>query len=275
MARCRTSGPTRRGVLLGLVLGASSIGPGVGAAKADDDPWPSLAPQIFGQRALEDDGSLVAIDAPYRAEDAAIVPITLHLLPGAAARQVRALTVVIDANPSPLAAVFTLPPEAGIASIATRVRVDSYTNIHVVAEAADGSLHATKRYVKAAGGCSAPAMKQEQGTISLGTLRFREFAAQPGAESGLREAELMVRHPNYSGMQMDQLTRLYIPAHFVKTARLWQGDAPLLAIESGISLSENPSFRFSFRPNGARTIRAEVVDNEDKTFRGEWPVASA
>ena len=255
------------------MLGAACV-IGIRGAKADDDPWPILVQQIFGERLPQEDGSLVAIDLPYRAEDAAIVPITLHLTP-AAAKQVRALTMVIDANPSPVAAVFTLAPDAGTTSIATRIRVDSYTNVHVVAETVDGKLHATERFVKAAGGCSAPALKQEASDIQPGTMRFREFAPQPGAEPGLREAELSIHHPNYSGMQMDQVTRLYIPPHFMTSVQLWQGDAPLLAIESGISISENPSFRFNFRPNGAKTIRVEAVDNENTVFKGEWPVAAA
>ena len=46
-------------------------------------------------------------------------------------------------------------------SLSTRVRVDSYTNVHAVAELSDGQLYAAQRFVKAAGGCSAPAAKQE------------------------------------------------------------------------------------------------------------------
>ena len=58
----------------------------------------------------------------------------------------------------------------------------------------------------------------------------------------------MIRHPNYSGMQMDQLTRLYVPAQFVKSVRIWQGDDLLLSIESGISISENPEIPLRLPP---------------------------
>ena len=80
----------------------------------------------------------------------------------------------------------------------------------------------------------------------------------------------MIRHPNYSGMQMDQVTRLYVPAHFVKSVRIWQGDDLLLAIESGISIAENPEFRFDYHPNGATGFRAEMEDNEGESFTQEW-----
>jgi sulfur-oxidizing protein SoxY len=183
--------------------------------------------------------------------------------------------LVIDQNPSPLAAVFSPGPSSGMRSLSTRVRVDDYTNIHAVAELSDGQLYASTRFVKAAGGCSAPAAKLEAGAIPLGTLRFRQFPPAAGATPGLREAELMVRHPNYSGMQMDQLTRLYVPAHFVKSVRIWQGDALLLSVEGGISISENPEFRFDYRPSGALGFRTEVADSEGELFSQEWPAARA
>jgi sulfur-oxidizing protein SoxY len=107
--------------------------------------------------------------------------------------------------------------------------------------------------------------------IPLGTMRFRQFPPAEGADPGLREAQLMIRHPNYSGMQMDQLTRLYVPAHFVKSVGIWQGDALLLSVESGISIAENPEFRFDYRPTGATSFRAEMEDSEGGSFKHEWP----
>jgi sulfur-oxidizing protein SoxY len=154
--------------------------------------------------------------------------------------------------------------------VSTRVRVDSYTKIHAVAEMADGQLFVAERFVKAAGGCSAPAAKQEANAIPNGTMRFRQFALESGADN--REVQLMTRHPNYSGMQMDQITRLYVPAHFVSLVRIWQGDDLLLGVESGISISENPEFRFDYRPNGATEFRAEAQDNEGASFQESWSV---
>jgi sulfur-oxidizing protein SoxY len=50
---------------------------------------------------------------------------------------------------------------------------------------------------------------------------------------------------------MDQVTRLYVPTHFVDKVRIRQGDDLLLTIEAAISISENPEFHFNYRPNGA------------------------
>ena len=92
-----------------------------------------------------------------------------------------------------------------------------------------------------------------------------------GPAGGPREAQIMIRHPNNSGLQRDQVTLLYIPAYFVRELRIWQGDQLLLAMEGGISISEDPNIRFSYLPNGASTFRAEAVDTEGHVFKGEWP----
>ena len=85
----------------------------------------------------------------------------------------------------------------------------------------------------------------------------------------------MIRHPNNSGLQMDQVTRLYVPVFFVRELKVWQGDALVLSIEGGISISEDPNFRFDFVPNGAKTFRAEAIDTDGHVFTGEWPVEAS
>src|SRR5262245_7713776 len=75
------------------------------AVAAEPDPWPELAQQMFKGRPLADGVGLIAIDMPGRAEDAAIVPVTVRAtLPPGDPRRVNAFTIVIDENPAPLAA---------------------------------------------------------------------------------------------------------------------------------------------------------------------------
>ncbi len=254
---------------LALCLGAGSLR---AAAPEPDDPWPDLARDIFKGRPLADGTGLIAIEMPYRAEDAAIVPVTLRTtLPPGDTRAVKTITLVIDQNPSPVAATFTVDPS--VSMISTRVRVKSYTNVHAVAELSDGSLYVTQTYVKASGGCSAPAAKDTQeAKVNLGLMRFRQFAApKQTPASTTREAQIMIRHPNNSGLQMDQITHLYVPLFIVNGLRVWQGDRLLIAMEGGISISEDPNIRFAYRPNGAATFRAEARDTEGHAFSAEWP----
>jgi sulfur-oxidizing protein SoxY len=240
------------------------------------DPWPELARDIFNGRQLADGAGLIAIDMPYRAEDAAIVPVTLRAtLPPGDTRTIKAITLVIDQNPAPVAAIFRV--SGGVTMISTRVRVDSYTNVHAVAETSDGKLYVSTTYVKASGGCSAPTAKNaEQTNANVGQMRFRQFAkSSDGPAGGPREAQIMIRHPNNSGLQRDQVTLLYIPVFFIKELRVWQGDQLVLAMEGGISISEDPNIRFSYLPNGATTFQVEAVDTNGHVFKGEWPAAPA
>src|SRR5258705_7917964 len=239
--------------LLSVVCGAR-LAP---AATPDAyDPWPGLVQDIFNNRPMNDGADVIAIEMPYRAEDAAIVPVTLRtkLSPGDS-RRVLTITLVIDQNPAPMAAKFELGPDAKVSEISTRVRVNNYTDVHAVAELSDGKLYMTKTHVKASGGCSAPAAKNaDEARSRLGQMRYRQFA-RPGQDpaSGAREAQIMIGHPSHSGLQMDQVTQLYIPAFFVNELRLCQDDSPVLSMEGGISISEDPNIRFtdvSTEPNG-------------------------
>ncbi len=266
----RHSHLSRRVMLAALATGA--VGRHAAAqAPAPQDAWPPLAAQIFNDRAIRDGSQILAIDAPYRAEDAAVVPVEIRsLLAADDTRLIKSITLVIDENPSPLAALFTLGATSGVRSVSTRVRVESYTNFHAVAELSDGQLYGAVRFVKAAGGCSAPAAKEEADAIPTGAMRFRQFPPAPNGDPARREAQLLIRHPNYSGMQMNQLTRLYVPARFVKSIRIWQGQDLLMSVEGGISIAENPEYRFDYRPNGAASFKVEIEDSDGELYQKEW-----
>ncbi len=179
---------------------------------------------------------------------------------------------MIDQNPAPMAARFELGPDSSVSEISTRVRVNNYTDVHAVAELSDGKLYVTKTYVKASGGCSAPAAKNaDEAKDKLGQMRFRQFVRpSEGPTSGAREAQIMIGHPNNSGLQMDQVTMLYVPAFFVNELRLWQDDSLVLAVEGGISISEDPNIRFTYVPSGAKRFRVEAKDTAGHVFQNEW-----
>jgi sulfur-oxidizing protein SoxY len=259
------------------IAGLLMFGAGMASAATPEayDPWPGLVQDIFNNRPMNDGTDVIAIEMPYRAEDAAIVPVTLRtrLAPGDS-RRVLTITLVIDQNPAPMAAKFELGPDAKVSEISTRVRVNNYSDVHAVAELSDGKLYMTKTYIKASGGCSAPAGKNaEEANNRLGQMRYRQFAKSgEGPTSGAREAQIMIGHPNNSGLQMDQITQLYIPAFFVNELRLWQDDSLVLTMEGGISISEDPNIRFTYVSNGAKRFRAEARDTEGHVFQHEWNV---
>ena len=268
--------PRHRARLLCIAsLFVIALGAPAALATEGYDPWPGLVQDIFSNRPMNDGSDVIGIEMPARAEDAAIVPVTLRTkLSPSDSRRVVAITLVIDENPAPMAAKFTLGPDANVSEISTRVRVNNYTNVHAVAELSDGKLYVSKIYVKASCGCSAPAAKNlEEAKNRLGQMRYRQFAKpEQGPASSTREAQIMIGHPNNSGLQMDQITQLYIPAFFVNELHIWQDDSPVLAMEGGISISEDPNIRFTYVSNGAKHVRAEAKDTDGHVFEHEWKV---
>lgn len=246
-------------------------------ASADESAWSFVKENLYGDATLLESG-IVSLDAPYRAEDAALVPMTIRTaLPAGDTRRVERITLVIDENPAPVAATFTLGAQANVSAITTRVRVNAYTPVHVVAELSDGSLHVTDEFVKASGGCAAPMAKDAEAALAnLGKMRLRWFDSADDAAPAMSRAsaQLMIRHPNNSGLQMDQLTRFYIPAHFVSNVTIKQGDDLVLAMEGGISISEDPNFRFEFDATG-EGITVEASDTEGNTFTQTFAAAAS
>jgi len=256
-----------------LLVAASGARIAIAASPEAYDPWPGLVQDIFNNRQMNDGGDVIGIEMPYRAEDAEIVPVTLRTrLSPTDERHVVSITLVIDQNPAPMAAKFELGKDAKVSEISTRVRVNNYTDVHAVAELSDGKLYVVKTYVKASGGCSAPAAKNpDEAQNRIGQMRYRRFArTEQGPTSGAREAQIMVGHPNNSGLQMDQVTQLYIPAFFINELHLWQDDSPVLSMEGGISISEDPNIRFTYVSNGAKHFRAEAKDTQGHVFQHEW-----
>jgi sulfur-oxidizing protein SoxY len=252
--------------------------PAAAQLASGDDPeasavWQKVRASLFQQRPIAwpaDD--VLTLDAPARAEDAAIVPISIRTrLPQTSERYIDRLWLVIDNNPSPISAIFAFTPQSGRADIETRVRVDEYTHIRAIAETSDGKLYMTTRFVKASGGCSAPPGKDQAAALaSLGKMKFRLDGEVDKGKPVL--AQLMISHPNNSGLAMDQATRQYTPAHFVRKVDVSYAGKPVMSADVDFSISENPNFRFYFVPQGAGELKAEVVDSSDLHFESALEV---
>jgi len=230
---------------------------------------------MFGDRTLGPAAGVVALEAPARAQDASLVPISISLAsPGPApADQIKAIYVLVDGNPSPLAGTFHFGPAADPHSLRLRVRVDQYSFIHAVAETEDGRLFVAERFVKAAGGCSAPSLKDPKLAMSrMGQIRLHLAGEAPVRDGTPATAQLLISHPNSNGMQVDQLTHNFVPARFIQDIQIRQGDTLVLRLAADISLSEDPALTFGFVPQGAGPLRIEVLDSTQAVFRQEFPL---
>ena len=78
--------------------------------------------------------------------------------------------------------------------------------------------------------------------------------------------QLAISHPNITGLQMDQMSRLHVPAHFVEKIRVSFEGQRIFSAETDISISENPNFRFNFVPKKEGRLEAEIVDSKGMKF---------
>jgi sulfur-oxidizing protein SoxY len=240
-----------------------------GNALLEADVWPALQKDVFGSKVAQEDSSIVVLEAPVRADDAALVPVTVRI-PASAAGRVKKLTLIVDKNPAPVVAEFEYGPAAGDGErvLSTRVRVDMYSNIRAVAETSDGGLFMSTKFVKAAGGCSAPALKDTDAALAdAGRMIVRTLGSADSAP-GLREGQLMIKHPQYSGLQLNQATGFYIPARFVREIEVKRGGELVFKMTGGISISEDPNFRFTYAAGGDETLEVTATDTEGKVFTG-------
>ena len=269
---------------LGAALLATLGTAAFGQAKSAESPessaiWQKVRASLFQSRPIAtvtstaSDGMLL-LETPVRADDAAVVPIAIRTrAPQAGGKRIDKVYLIIDNNPSPISAIFQFTPLSGRADIETRVRIDEYTHVRAIAETSDGQLFMTTRYLKAAGGCSAPPGKDAQAALaSLGRMKFR---IEPGTNANLSGdpkgnqpvlAQLMISHPNNSGLAMDQVSRLFTPPHFVRQVRITYGGELVMSADVDFSISENPNFRFYFLPKGGGELKAEVIDSNDLKF---------
>jgi len=239
------------------------------------DVWRLVRQSLFGDRLIAEDAQgVLALRAPARAQDASTVPVSISALTAQTPdRYVHRLYLIIDANPSPVAAIFTLTPDSGRADIETRVRVEDYTWVRAVAEMSDGQLFMAKRYVKAAGGCSAPYGTAPDFDAFRPRLKVKLDASVAPGEPTL--AQLMIQHPNSSGLARDQMTQLYIPAYFVRSIEVTYAGKPVMSAQVDFSISENPNVRFYFVPREAGELKVVAVDTKERQIEGAVQVEVA
>jgi sulfur-oxidizing protein SoxY len=261
--------------LLAMALVGSAILGGLHPAFADEEDdqdraarWKQLQESIFPHRKVLDSGGLITVEAPPRALDAALVPIELHM---GGNKPVKGVYLIIDDNPAPMAAHFVFGPKADPRDLKLRVRVNAYTNIHAIAETQDGQLHAATKFVKAAGGCSAPAGPDDSAALAdIGRMKLR-LLGDFNAGKPL-QAQLMIRHPNFNGMQMNQITRYFTPARFIRTIDATYDGGQVFHLDADISLSTDPVITFGFVPHAKGHIKVVAQDSSNATFDRSFDV---
>ncbi len=231
------------------------------SAAEDAQRWELVRDAVFRDRPMKDAGDAVQVIVPERALDAALVPVTVRL---DTQKHIVALTLFVDNNPAPLVGTFHFGPAMSPTQIKLRVRVNVFTPIHAVAETADGTLLTASRYVKAAGGCSAPSSGESAEAVArIGQMQLNR---QRPLEGSVIPAQLLISHPNYNGMQMNPGGADFIPPRYLETVSVKTGGVKVFDLDSNISLSEDPVINFSYTPAGDGGVDVEAHDSTGGAF---------
>ena len=209
-----------------------------------------LKQEVVGDKTVWYDNSIL-LQTPYRAMDPAGVEISIYdRAPGIT--DYTKLTLVIDENPTPCCATFefwNIVPH-----IMTNIRVNAYTDIRVISENNYDALRYNKQYIKAAGGCSAPPVLTSDkpfGTINL--IQSNGWT------------KIKIWHPNFSGMQFNQLTRSEIPAEYIDKVQMWVDDKLVWEYNGTIGIAQDVFFMMPIYTEG-KHVRVYAKDNLGNEF---------
>ena len=240
---------------------------GVGAQQSPADVWSSLLKtHHFGDTEIVEDRTVIDLVTPYRAEDAAVTPVHVKaMIPQTAERYIKTIYLFVDKNPEPLVGRFDFTKAVGRADLALRIRVDKYTDVRAVAVLNTNEHHMVSNFVKAQGGCAIPlTIDYKEAMANMGKMNLKLLA--PDDQDDSLVTQLRIRHPNLTGMQMDYKIYAVRPAHYVKKIDVFLDDEAVMTAQTGISVSEDPSFRFFLQPQTRGELKAVITDSKGETW---------
>ncbi|MCG8378951.1 MAG: quinoprotein dehydrogenase-associated SoxYZ-like carrier [Proteobacteria bacterium] len=235
---------------------------------SDSEEWLLLKESYFPDITIIEDHSLFELVAPPRAEDAAFTPVRIKSdIVNSSERFIKELYLFIDKNPVPLAGIFHFNDELDLVDISTRLRVDRYTYIRAVIVFNTGEHYLRSHFIKASGGCSAPPPQDNEASeLQMGKMRIRIMNRDDSMY-----LIYQVKHPNYSGLQIDPVSRGYIPAHYINRFDFYlSNEIPVLSIESSISISMDPVIRFRLPEHDINDISVVIKDTKNQQWQKDY-----
>jgi len=256
--------------LLACALAALASG-AVANEKAEPDPakspyWGQIKEMMFGDRAINPDNrDVIRVYLNMRADDSSTVPVAVKAqIDQTESEYIKAIYLIVERNPSPAAGVFHFSPQSGRAQVETRLRFEDFSFVRAIAEMNDGRLYMAQRWVKAAGGCSAPSAKNRLPESLLGKMKLR-FDDDAVSYNKPNLVQLMIRHPNESALAAD-FDAERVP-RFVRSVKVTYDGQPVMDAEVDFSISDNPNFRFFFTPRDKGELKIEVEDTHDRRYQ--------
>ena len=127
----------------------------------------------------------------------------------------------------------------------------------MIAEDNYGNKFMTTQFIKAAGGCSAPSIIKTDKV--KGSIEVREPLIKPGI------TKFQFWHPNYSGMQFNQVTRAEIPAEYIDNVKMWVDENLVWEYNGTIGIAQDVFFMMPIHTIG-KYVKIYAKDNLGNEF---------
>ena len=255
-----------RRALVALTLAISS------PVQAAEPTWTDLSAILYEGRELLDGSDFIEINSPYRTDNDARTQIAAQIN-APVGRMLGKVSLILDENPMPVSAVFAFDAPLPRFFFDVTMRINGPTPLHVVAETTDGQLYVAETFVKTSGqgACAAPPGSDLD--VALETLGEMDILIGANRESATtldrlgalaqreKRVDVDISHPSLSGMQMDQITLLFIPMRYVETLDVDLDGAGYVEMTGSISLSENPRIGMSV-PGKTQTVDVTMTDTD-------------
>ena len=228
--------------------------------------WTDLKKTLFEDIDLKSGEGIIELTAPERAPDAAFVPISFktHKLKNQD-DFITKVHLVVDMNPSPYSGTFKFATNIDQIELATRIRLDAYTKVRVIAETKKGEYFMAANFVKGSGGCAAPPLGDLDNMIAnAGKIKIKVKNVEE--KDGIAEAKIMISHPQFNGLQANPVTTEMIEAYFIYNVEVTYNDKIVMSLESDISISQDPTFRFNFPAGEGGDLKITAKDIDGNVY---------
>jgi len=230
----------------------------IARADANPDLWPYVKQRMFEDKVISE-VDFLKIDGPKRASSGAQVPINIQLTKTPNI-EIKKIFLIIDGNPIQHSATYHLTTQTQNLDLSTRIRMETDSFVHVVAEDINGKLYMNNvnHAIRASGGCSGYMNSQDpEMTKDLGKILIK---------SKNNYLTTRIKHPNFTGLQRDSINGWFVPEWIIKQVRYDFNGESILVAENGISISQDPYLKFNFSSEQSGTMTVSASDTKGQIF---------
>jgi len=183
------------------------------------------------------------------------------------------VAVYADHNPRPRIARVQFTPACGTAAFSTRVRIDSFQDVTVVARMADGRIFKAVRKVDVTYGACEEAVAMEQFPPGW-TPRIRLSVPGLATTGEVVDIRTIIGHPMETGFRHNS-RGLLIPVRIAEWFRCTMNGELAFSVKLEPAISANPYFAFNLKVPRTAQLHFEWIDTTGEVYSDDATIIVA